>query len=131
MKAHAAAAAVAAAVSLGGGNVARADMSIIDNNKKLTLDCAKNPRIELIGNHITATLTGTCAKVQIMGNHATVSGSTTTIAVTGNHNVANLDAVDDISVAGKNNTVSWKKGASKNAPTVANPGKDNKVTQAN
>jgi hypothetical protein len=114
-----------------GGTVARADTSIIDNNKKLTLDCAKNPRIELIGNHITATLTGTCTKVQIMGNHAIVTGSTTTITVSGSHNVATLDAVDDITVAGKGNSISWKKGASKPAPTIANPGKDNKVTKSN
>ena len=111
--------------------VAHADVSVIENNKKLALDCSKNPRIELIGNHITATLTGTCTRVQIMGNHAVVTGSTQTISVSGHSNVATLDAVDDITVSGKNNTVSWRKGSTKKSPTVASSGKDNKVTQAN
>jgi hypothetical protein len=123
--------AISVAMVLLGASVAHADMSVIENNKKLTLDCAKNPKIELIGNHITATLLGRCVRVQIMGNHAVVTGSATSVNVSGNHNVATLDAVDDIAVAGKNNAVSWKKGATKKAPTVASSGKDNKVTQIN
>jgi hypothetical protein len=114
-----------------GATVAHADVSVIENNKKLTFDCGKDPRIELIGNHITATLTGTCSRVQVMGNHAVVTGSTQTISVSGHHNVATLDSVDDITVSGKDNKVSWRKGSTKKAPTVASSGKDNKVTQVN
>ena len=55
--------------------VAAADVSIIDNGKTVAIDCAKDPRVSLIGNSLTVTLTGTCKKLDITGNHETVTGS--------------------------------------------------------
>ena len=106
--------------------LAAADVSVIDNNKAITVDCTKDPVVDLIGNHITLTLTGTCKKVNVTGNHETVTGSATTVFVAGNENTLTIDASDSITVAGNRNTVTWKTGS----PKISNPGKNNKVTQA-
>lgn len=120
---------VFAAVTLAAGTVA-ADVSIIDNNKTITVDCTKDKSVNLIGNQLTVKLTGTCTRVQLSGNHETVTGSATTFWVAGNHNTVTADGTDEIQIAGNDNTLSWKKGLTKPAPTVSNPGKGNKVTQA-
>jgi len=120
---------VLAAVLVTAGTAA-ADVSIIDNNKTITVDCSKDKSVSLIGNHITVTLTGTCTRVTVTGNFETVTGSATTFWVAGNHNTVNADAADEINVAGNDNTLTWKKGLSKPQPKISNPGKNNKVTQA-
>ena len=51
------------------------------------------------------------------------------VGLPGNENTAEIGAVDLISVNGNKNTVTWKKSGT-GSPKVANPGKDNKVTQA-
>lgn len=102
---------------------ALADVSVIDNNKSITVDCAKDPKVDLIGNNITLTLTGKCKQVNVTGNKETVMGSATTVFVAGNENTVKIDAADTITVAGNKNVVSYKTGK------VTNPGKDNKVTQ--
>lgn len=105
--------------------LASADVTIIDNGKTVAIDCAKDPQVDLIGNHLTVTLTGTCTKLNITGNHETVTGSATDVSVMGNENSVALDATDKIMVAGNKNTVSWKQPGTK----VQNSGKDNTVTQ--
>lgn len=116
------------AVSLTTG-IAFADVSIMDNNKTITVDCAKDPEVSLVGNHITVNLTGTCTKVTVTGNHETVNGSVTGAFVLGNHNTLNLDGVDTISVAGNHNTVSYKGPLTKKKTSVSNLGRKNKVTK--
>ena len=37
---------------------ARAYVSVIDNDKTLDVDCAKDPEVSLIGNHLTVTTKG-------------------------------------------------------------------------
>jgi len=108
---------------------ARADLSIVDNDKTISVDCAKDKTVTLIGNHITVTLVGTCTKVTVMGNHEIVKGSARQFFVAGNHNTVHADAVDELHIAGTKNTVSWKTGITAKTPKIANPGKDNKVTQ--
>jgi hypothetical protein len=108
---------------------AAADVSIVDNRKTLTHDCAKDKRVELIGNHITLTLVGTCELVTVTGNNETVRGSATKFYIAGNKNTVEAAAADEIYVAGSKNTVTWKQGLTRKVPTIANPGKDNKVTQ--
>lgn len=100
-----------------------ADVSVIDNNKTITVDCAKDPKVDLVGNNITLTLTGTCKTVNVTGNKETVKGSATSVFVAGNENTVNIDTADTITVAGNKNTVTYKTGK------VSNPGKNNKVTQ--
>lgn len=107
-----------------------ADLSILDNNKTLKVDCAKDAKVDLIGNHITVTLDGTCAKVTVTGNHASVTGSATKVFVAGNNNKLSIDGADDIAIAGNKNALTWKRGLKAANPKVANTGKDNAITQA-
>jgi hypothetical protein len=106
----------------------RADISILDNNKTLDVDCAKDPEISLLGNHITITTKGVCARITIAGNEATVTGSATTVVVAGNHNTVTLAAVDDLTIDGNNNTATVRKSVKLKAPRIANRGKDNHIT---
>jgi hypothetical protein len=110
--------------------LAHADVSIVDNDKSVTVDCAKDKQVDLVGTGLTVTLTGTCALVNITGTKATVTGSATKFVVAGNRNVIHADATDEIFVGGIKNTVTWKRGATLAAPKITTPGKDNKVTQA-
>jgi hypothetical protein len=110
-------------------STAFAEVSIVDNNKKLTVDCAKDREVNLIGNNISVTLVGTCKLITVTGNNATVSGSGEKFYIAGNSNTVAANAADEIHIAGNKNTVSWRKGASKPSPKISNPGKDNKVTQ--
>jgi hypothetical protein len=116
------------AISLG-AHTAFADVTVMDNDQTLTVDCAKDRNVNLVGNHITVTLTGTCDTVKVTGNHETVIGSSTNAYVLGNHNTLNMDAVDTISIAGNKNTVAYKKPIKKKKTTVSNAGKNNTVTQ--
>jgi len=115
-----------AAMLVLGSAVAGAENTVIDNTKTLTIDCAKDPVISLIGNHNTITLTGPCKKLQITGNHEVVKGSSATVFIAGNDNVVELDSAEEITVAGSNNTVSWKQGTAK----LTNSGKGNKVSKS-
>jgi DUF3060 family protein len=108
---------------------ARADISVIDNDKTLDVDCAKDPEVNLIGNHLTVTTRGVCAKITISGNHETVTGSAAVVFVAGNHNTVTLTAADDITVAGNSNTLTVRKSVKLKAPRVANSGTDNHITQ--
>ena len=108
---------------------ASADVSIMDNDKTIAVDCAKDKEVNLVGNHITVTLTGTCTKVTATGNHGKVIGSTTGAFVLGNHNTLELDGVDTISIAGSHNSVSYKKPIAKKKTTVSNMGKNNSIKQ--
>ena len=109
--------------------VASADVSIDDNNVTTTVDCAKDPLVNITGNHATVTLTGVCKGVQIAGNNATVTGSALAVSLPGNNNTATLDAVDLIATAGNKNTVTYKKtvDAKKKAPRISNPGNKNSI----
>jgi len=89
--------------------LAAADVSIVDNDQTIAVDCATDPNVSIMGNQATVSLTGTCAKVVISGNHATVSGSAALVSILGNHNTARLDGVDTISVSGNHNTATYKK----------------------
>jgi len=119
---------IAATLALA-ATAARADVVITDNHQKVTVDCAKDKTVNIIGNKATVTLNGTCERVNIAGNHATVKGSTATVLVAGNHNTLTLDAVDELSVPGNHNTVTYKKGVKEKSTKVSNPGNYNKVSQ--
>ncbi|MDQ3370147.1 MAG: DUF3060 domain-containing protein [Myxococcota bacterium] len=118
-----------AVFGLAASGTAHAEVSVLENRKQVQVDCAKDREVNLVGNHITATLTGTCTKVNVTGNHCTVIGSAKAVFVAGNHNTLTLEAADHIAVAGNSNTLTYKRGVAKQPPKVANSGKDNKVTQ--
>ena len=108
---------------------ARADVNIIDNDQKVTVDCAKDKEVNIVGNKAVITLNGTCDRLNISGNKATVKGSVLSVQVSGNSNTVALDAVDELLVSGNKNTVSYKKGLKAKKPSVLNSGTDNKVSQ--
>lgn len=110
--------------------IAHADVSIVDNDRAVTVDCAKDAKAELVGSGLTITLTGTCALVTVTGSKSTVTGSSTKFVIAGNKNTIRADATDEIVVGGIKNEVTWKRGASAAAPKISTPGKDNRVSQA-
>src|SRR6187549_221556 len=83
---------------------ASADVTVMDNDKTLTVDCAKDKNVSLVGSHITVTLNGTCEAVKVTGSHETIVGSVTNAFVTGSHNTLTLDGVDNLSLTGSHNT---------------------------
>ena len=108
---------------------ASAEVSVLENKKTLVVDCSQDGVINLVGNHISATLSGECSKVSVTGNHATVKGSAAQVFVSGNNNTLTLDGTDEIAIAGSRNTVSYRRPLKSKAPNIANSGKDNKVSQ--
>lgn len=110
-------------------SLASADVSIVENQQTISVDCAKDKNVSLVGNHITATLTGVCTKVSVAGNHNTITGSATTVWLAGNHNTATLGQVDELMVPGNHNTATYKGPVSAKATRVSNPGNKNTITQ--
>ena len=120
---------LASLVLLATASPAAADVSIVSNHAKKTVDCRKHKSVNIAGNHVKLTLKGVCDKVLIAGNHAKVTGSATTFYLAGNHNVVNADGTDDITVPGNHNTVIWARGLSVDEPSVSAPGNENKVSR--
>jgi hypothetical protein len=116
------------ALLVSAASTAAADVSITDNDQKVTVDCAKDKVVNVVGNKAVITLTGTCEQVNISGNKATVKGSAARVQVSGNENKLALDAADAILVSGNKNIVSCKKGLRDAPPRVMNSGTDNKVS---
>ncbi|HET9624249.1 MAG TPA: DUF3060 domain-containing protein [Kofleriaceae bacterium] len=114
---------------LGGSARARADVSIVENDKTINVDCNKDPNISVLGNHITIHATGVCASLSIAGNECAFTGVATSASIPGNHNTVTLSAADDVSVAGNYNTVIVKHPVKRKTPSISNPGNHNKVTQ--
>jgi len=119
----------AATTLLALASIASADVSLIDNEKTVDIDCSKDKEVSLIGNHLTVTLTGTCTKVSISGNHATLTGAANSVWIAGNHNTATLSGVDTLNVAGNHNTVSYKGPITTKVTKVSNPGTKNTITR--
>jgi hypothetical protein len=108
---------------------ARADVNIVDNKQTVAVDCAKDQRVNIVGNKATVTLKGTCEAVNVSGNKASVKGSATVVNVSGNDNAVDLDAVDRVNVSGNDNTVSYRKPVKAKATGVANSGNGNKISR--
>jgi Protein of unknown function (DUF3060) len=109
---------------------ASADVTVIENGKTLTVDCAKDKNVTLVGNGFNVTLVGACAAVVVNGNDGEVRGSAARIYVSGNKNKVSADGADQIYVAGNGNYVSWRRGLTRQAPAVSNPGTNNVVAPA-
>ncbi len=110
-------------------SLASADVSVVENHETIAVDCTKDKTVSLVGNYITATLTGTCTKVSVAGNHNTVTGSAISVWLAGNHNTAALGQVDELMVPGNFNTATYKGPVSAKATKVGNPGNKNTITQ--
>jgi Protein of unknown function (DUF3060) len=108
---------------------AAAEVTIMDNHRSTTINCAHQREVNVIGNHNKVTLTGTCSALTVTGNHNTVFGSTTEAGVAGTHNTIELEAVDEIAVTGTHNTISYKQPIARKRTAVSNTGTNNKITQ--
>jgi hypothetical protein len=108
---------------------ARADIHIVDDGAKITVDCAKEKIVYVSGDKANITLSGTCDVVNISGDGATVKGSTVQVNISGDDNTFTLDAVDQILLSGNNNTVTYKKTVKAKKTGLISSGKDNKVSQ--
>lgn len=108
---------------------ARADISVLDNDKTLDVDCAKDPQVNVLGNHITLTLQGVCARITVNGNEATITGSASAVQVNGNHNTLSLDAADQVAVHGNENTVTVHKPIKARTVQISSTGNRNKITR--
>jgi len=111
-----------------GAGAARAEISIIDNNKSVAIDCAKDPVVNLVGNHITVALNGVCSKISITGNNETVTGAASAVTIAGSRNTVTLSAADDVIVAGNSNTLIVRKPIKAAARRITNTGKDTRIT---
>lgn len=107
---------------------ARADVSIVDNDKTVHVDCGKDPNVALIGNHNTITATGVCDTLTISGNDCSFVGSVSSATVSGNHNTVTLAAADQVSVPGSDNTITVKKAIKRKSPSISNTGTHNNVS---
>ena len=115
-------------------SLATADVMEADNKHNVTVDCKKDPVVDISGNKNTYKLKGECKQLRVSGNDNTVTAETlTAIMVSGNRNTVTAAATDQIAVSGDHNTVSWKKTASKDkkSPGVLDNGDGNKVAQGN
>jgi hypothetical protein len=119
---------LAATLALGAAT-AVADVNIVDNDQKISVDCAKEKAVNITGNKANVTLNGTCEEVNISGNKATVKGSARHVNISGNDNLLTLDAVDQILISGNKNTISYKKPAKEKKTSTVNTGSDNKISQ--
>jgi hypothetical protein len=118
---------LAAALALGAAP-ALADVNIVDNDEKITVDCAKEKGVNIVGNKAAVTLNGLCEEINISGNKATVKGSARHVNISGNENTLVLDAVDQILISGNKNTISYKKPAKEKKTGTVNTGSDNKIS---
>ena len=120
---------ILAAAILSLTSIAAADVTIADNKQTLTVDCAKDKQVNILGNHATVTLTGTCTKVSVSGNNANVTGSANTVWIAGNNNNVTLPGVDTLTIAGNSNNVTYKGPITAKTTKVSNPGNKNNVTR--
>jgi hypothetical protein len=86
--------------------VSRADRVITRSKTPVTVDCVKEPVVQIVGNTNTVQTSGRCSDVIVDGNdnRVTVSGSAH-VSLRGNHNALDLAAVDALEVLGNHNTV--------------------------
>jgi len=117
------------AIALAVAPAARADVTVMENDKTLDVDCAKDPNVALLGNHLTLNAKGTCSRISVSGNEVTVNGSANSVSITGNKNTINLDAADEVSVTGNDNTVSVHKPIKSKTTRISNPGSRNKISR--
>jgi hypothetical protein len=113
--------------------VAAADVMDNDNNHNVTVDCKKDPGVDIAGNKNTYKLKGECKQLRVSGNDNHITGdSITSILVSGNSNTVATTATDQIAISGDRNTVTWKKASAKGKtePGLMNSGDGNKITQA-
>lgn len=80
------------------------------NGARQTFKCDAQT-FEVAGNQNTITLTGTCTKVSVKGDKNTVK----------------LETVGQITVEGKNNTVTWRKALKGRVPAIKSTGSGNVI----
>lgn len=88
-------------------------ITIMDNGKTVTHACTGTTVVKVMGNQNKVTLTGECARVEVLGNE----------------NQVIAEAAGEISVMGNANTVAWERGVGGKDPAVSNLGTRNKVSK--
>jgi hypothetical protein len=107
---------------------ALADVIVADNKQTLTVDCEKDPNVQITGNDAVITLTGVCKRLSVDGNNAQVTGSCEDVAVPGNDNSVALDKANRIYTSGNKNKVTYKGHVDPKKKTkVSNPGNKNSI----
>jgi len=68
-------------------------------------------------------------KLTVAGNNNTlvILGTSPALVVTGNGNNIKIQSVDQIEIAGSNNTITWSAGASTDLPKITDQGTGNKI----
>jgi hypothetical protein len=108
---------------------ASADVKVVDDGAKVTVDCAKEKVVYISGEKVSVTLNGTCDAVNISSDGSTVKGTVLRLNISGDSNTFVLDAVDQIMVSGDRNTVTYKKTVSAKKVGVMSSGSENKINQ--
>ena len=108
---------------------ARADVKVVDDGAKVSVDCAKEKVVYISGEKVNVLLNGTCDAVNISSDGSTVKGSVLQLNISGDGNTFVLDAVDQIMVSGDRNTITYKKAVKAKKTGVMSTGTDNKISQ--
>lgn len=90
-------------------------LDLTGDNRQETLTCKENTEVSVSGDGNKLTLTGDCQAVNL----------------TGSDNKVTVDGVEEITITGDNNSITWKRvvgGAKK--PAVTTTGSGNKVSKA-
>jgi hypothetical protein len=111
--------------------LATADGKTFNGGKGATVDCGKDPEVNINHGKGTYTFKGACKTININGgeNKLTIE-SVETLNVNGGHNTADIGAADTINVVGASNTITYKKGPKGEKPAINIVGDGNKVDKA-
>ena len=92
---------------------------------------AQSNVVTVAGNNRAINLEGQGRDFTVAGNHneVHVAGETKSIRVLGNQNTIHLERVDEISVTGAQNRISYQSGLTKSTPSVSQTGAQNRVTK--
>jgi hypothetical protein len=94
-------------------------------------DCGAGGKVVIEISSSKITLTGECAKVDLLGSQNTVTiASTLELVVGGTENRGTLDAVDSITTLGNRNTLTYKRPVKAKSTKLALLGKGNSATVA-
>jgi hypothetical protein len=98
--------------------------------KGATVDCAKDPEVNINHGKGAYTFKGACKAININGgeNKLTIE-SVEALNVNGGSNIVDIGAVDTININGASNKITYRKGVKGDKPAVNTVGANNKVDQ--
>lgn len=101
----------------------------INGEKSATIDCSKDPEVEILSGEGTFTFTGTCATIEVNGgDNKLVIENVKKLSVVGAGNTIEVGGADKIAVTGSGNTITYKGTVTGKGKTkVASIGTGNKI----